>query len=249
MHLLFGGGSAGPDTVAGLTGWWDAGNGVYSDAGTTPAVDGATVQQWNDRSVGGNNLTQATAGNRPTFKTGIVNGNSVVRFGGATDDDFMTGPVLSTLFGASAKTAFAVVKHANNASGAVIADSTNDFFFIQMTGTGTEFTNSNYDGSVDAATITGLSSGTWYIATYMHNGTSVFAGANDTRAASMVSAASGATTNLGGTFAVGRRTAGTPDYPDADIAEVVTYNAVLSEADRQIVERYLASKYGITLPY
>lgn len=28
-----------------------------------------------------------------------------------------------------------------------------------------------------------------------------------------------------------------------------TYNVALTEANRQVVERYLAAKYGITLPY
>jgi lysophospholipase L1-like esterase len=43
--------------------------GVYSDAGSTPAVSGNTVQQWNDQSGTGNHATQSTSGLRPTYTT------------------------------------------------------------------------------------------------------------------------------------------------------------------------------------
>ena len=50
-------------------GWYVANQGVYSDAGTTPAAPGAGVAQWNDLSGHGNHLTQPTAGNRPAYNT------------------------------------------------------------------------------------------------------------------------------------------------------------------------------------
>lgn len=59
--------------------WWEADTTVYSDAGTTPAVNNATVQQWNDQ-VSGITLTQATGGNRPTFKTAQLNSLPAVQF-------------------------------------------------------------------------------------------------------------------------------------------------------------------------
>lgn len=42
---------------------------MYSDAGVTPAVAGGSVQQWNDQSGSGNNVSQATASNRPKYNT------------------------------------------------------------------------------------------------------------------------------------------------------------------------------------
>ena len=41
---------------------------VYSDAGTTPALNGQPVRQWYDESGSGNHATQATAANRPLFR-------------------------------------------------------------------------------------------------------------------------------------------------------------------------------------
>jgi hypothetical protein len=72
-----------PSDVSGLKLWLKADAGVFSDAGTTPAVDTNTIQQWNDQSGLGNHATQATAGKRPTYKTAIQNGLAVVRFAGA----------------------------------------------------------------------------------------------------------------------------------------------------------------------
>ena len=50
-------------------GWYVAGQGVYSDAGTTPAGHGDSVAQWNDASGAGNHLTQPAAANRPFYNT------------------------------------------------------------------------------------------------------------------------------------------------------------------------------------
>lgn len=68
--------------------WWEADSGAYSDAGTTLAVNNSTVQQWTDQ-VSGITLSQATAGNRPTYKTGQQNGLPAIQFvaGSATHLD------------------------------------------------------------------------------------------------------------------------------------------------------------------
>ena len=48
-------------------GWYVATQGVYSDAGSTPAAAGAAVYQWDDQSGLGNHLVQTAAGNRPVY--------------------------------------------------------------------------------------------------------------------------------------------------------------------------------------
>ncbi len=64
--------------------WYRADDGVFSDAGTTPAADNATVQQWNSV-VGNFPLKQPTAANRPGFSnsTTLSNFNPTVTFTGA----------------------------------------------------------------------------------------------------------------------------------------------------------------------
>lgn len=44
--------------------------------------DGNTIQTWSDRSGNGRHATQATAGNRATYKTAIQGGNAILRFDG-----------------------------------------------------------------------------------------------------------------------------------------------------------------------
>ena len=68
--------SAGPGgVVSGLEHWVRADKDVFSDAGTTAAVEGGSVQQWADQSANGLDLTQTTVGQKPTFREGVARGN------------------------------------------------------------------------------------------------------------------------------------------------------------------------------
>jgi hypothetical protein len=53
--------------------WYKADASVYSNAGTTLATNGNTVQQWDDHSGSGYNLSQATSGDRPVFYNSTAN--------------------------------------------------------------------------------------------------------------------------------------------------------------------------------
>ena len=63
--------------------WLDA-----ADA-TTITLNSTTVSQWNDQSGNGRNFSQATAGNQPVYSTSALNGKNVVAFTGS-NDHFMT---------------------------------------------------------------------------------------------------------------------------------------------------------------
>ncbi len=78
--------------------WLMADRGVFSDAGTTPAVDLATVQQWNDQSGNGNNASQGVVSNRPIFRTGQDNNLPALEF---TGNLFIDGPNLGISAGSS----------------------------------------------------------------------------------------------------------------------------------------------------
>lgn len=58
--------------------WYKADSSVYSNAGTTLATNGTTVQQWDDHSGSGYNLSQATAGDRPVYYS--TTSNKLVNF-------------------------------------------------------------------------------------------------------------------------------------------------------------------------
>lgn len=85
------------------------GTGVYSDAGSTPAVGGGNVQQWNGQN-GTDNATQTTAGNQPVYQS-----NGSLLFDGA-------GDVLNVALGASytgtTLTAFIVAKRVSRINNA-----------------------------------------------------------------------------------------------------------------------------------
>ncbi|MGE5138307.1 MAG: LamG-like jellyroll fold domain-containing protein [Rudaea sp.] len=79
-----------PARVAGLTLW------LKSDA-IGGLADGDPVASWPDMSGrGGRDLSQATAGKRPAFRTNVVNGKPAVRFDGV--DDFLA---TANLFGSA----------------------------------------------------------------------------------------------------------------------------------------------------
>lgn len=48
----------------------------------TGLVDGNTVTTWDDRTSFGNDVTQATSGARPTYKTSIQGGSPILRYAG-----------------------------------------------------------------------------------------------------------------------------------------------------------------------
>lgn len=75
VAVAFSYGSWTPADLPNLLAWYKADAGVYSDAGTTPAVNDDPVQQWNDQSGHGYHLKQATSGNRPVFKSAGFNGS------------------------------------------------------------------------------------------------------------------------------------------------------------------------------
>lgn len=249
--ILFGGRDPGlpPSSVSGLTLWLKADAGVYSDAGVTPATDGNTVQQWNDQSGGGFNFTQATAGNRPTFKTSIsaAGGQNVVRFGGATDNDFMTNASAnSNFFANNAKTVMIVCSPTVAQLNAYWGSSDNRIR-LRMTAAGNHDCI-NDDGAADTASKGTLSTGTFYSLCFLHSGGNIYSGVNDARTASMASVASGNTAGMTGTPFLGSDNAAA-NACDGDIAEIACFNVAVSEPDRQQIERYFAFKYNIVLAY
>jgi len=69
--------------------WYDASDAttVFTDAGVTPATNGQTVRQWNNKNgLLGRNLSQATAGNRPTYSTGLLNSLAGIDWGSALNN-------------------------------------------------------------------------------------------------------------------------------------------------------------------
>lgn len=241
--------------------WFRADIGAFSDAGTTPAVDGDNVLQWNDQSTALNHASEDNAGGgspvEPTFQTNDINFNPAIRF---SDAQSTNNSWLETA--------------SNSTSGAMSLISV--FKTGQNDGSPTNFTDSPSLISGEAANnndyALGLGQGRLYInaanntaynarstPTYVDNVARIGTATRlqSTAAASInlyvnsASVATGVSTNTilnsAGTFALGNHS----DYDadgqfEGDMAEAIVFNKVLSETERARVESYLAVKYGIT---
>lgn len=109
--FLFGSGDD-PSSIADLHRWYKAGQGAYTDAGSTLATNGQTVQQWNDFSGNASHATQGTAGTRPVFTTGGQNGKPYLRFDGSKALAWDGTEIVGLYF-----TVFIVGKHDTSQSG------------------------------------------------------------------------------------------------------------------------------------
>lgn len=73
-----------PDTIPGLVLWLDANQGV--------TLVGGGVSQWDDQSSSGNDFSQASAGNRPTYSSLAINGHPSIQFDGSVPQWLLGGP-------------------------------------------------------------------------------------------------------------------------------------------------------------
>lgn len=221
--LIYGGASLTPQlpTIAGLK------LHLKADA-ITGLADGAAVATWEDQSGEGNDATQGTAGERPTYQTNELNGKPVVRFD-ASDDGMLTsltlvGPYTIILVergraGAGLRTISSAT--ANALISATRVDGLNAYINAVI---------SNYSVAVDTPVILGLV---------------IPAAANGFYFVNGVDRTSGTHHENWGQVAIGSEGG---EYANTDLAEVIAYDSALSTADREAVEAYLAAKYAITIP-
>ena len=223
-----------PTDIAGLLLWLDA------DA-ITGLGDGDPIATWADQSGNGNDALQVTAAKKPLYKTNVANGLAVVR-ADATDDFLaltsnITGEDLTIIFVvASTKTtpnavfgggAFQNRCQLSAIGGSPVFYCAGDYYryFVDNP--------AHYDGSFH---IHGLlvpdkdvSNSAWYI--------------------------DGSLLDVRGTVDTTPTSLNIADilgndpwhFFDGDIAEFIVYNSILSDADRNLVENYLSTKYGVEI--
>ena len=200
----------------------------------TGLSDGATVNTWTDMSGLGNNATRTSG--TPTYKTGILNGQPVIRFNNASS---FTTANLSSQF-PTATTGFIVATINNdNAYTLVHANLGVDEWFrydgngrsypgffrgirlesyCAMTNSGSHLFAISSSASAWQMSINGVSQGV--------------AGGNYNAAAALVIGNNPNSRALNG-----------------DIAEILIYDSVLSASDADLVGAYLSAKYGLSTPY
>ena len=219
---------------------------LWLDAAQLSGVsEGSAVDLWGDSSGQGRNATQATASSQPRYFQSIMHGRPALRFDGLDDYLLLPGPVVA---GSQARTVF-VAARVN-----VIGNKG----LIDLGGGATLF--SSFMLSPESAVRINGGNRVWQqsapsnvpaIMTVMLDGsstTNLSAWINQT--ALTVDSTVVATINTAGNGTVGGYSPAPTGFHSlaGDIAEIIVYSRALSPAERQLVENYLASKYGIQLP-
>ena len=216
-----------------------------TSGGSLVAPDGA-VARWQDKSGNVNHAIQSTSGNRPTLKTNIQNGQSILRFDGL--DDRLGG--VNTPCTTNAKTIIAVTKNANATGGTIFqnrAGANGEAFLARNVKGGIitvagDTTTTNTTISTDLSTAwESFTLSTW---TQQSSNRAVFYWNNGTNYATTgipltETKASGYTIGafIGGAYG--------GHFP-GDMCEVVILNSEASTDTRQRIEGYLAHKWGLT---
>lgn len=223
-----------PLSIAGIKLWLDASK-------ITGLSDGNAVSAWNDESGNGLNTAQSDSAKRPVYKTNIINGLPVVRFDGTNDNlnVSITLPTYITVFivsgnASAGKTFF--IEHGANAN-----NETGFYFF----GEGGNATNIYRDGASDNYTASGWFGNSFAVASMTYDGTALVYKNGSAVSLSHTAGTARSNSDVTKSLYIGERYPGDVVPMGADIAELIIYTGKLSDANRQAVENYLKTKYGI----
>ena len=201
-----------PIPATGLVGWWDASQ--------LALADGAAVTSWIDLSGSGNHLGAATA--TPTFKTGVLNGEPVVRFNAAEQ-------MLRTVATVPLGHIFLVTRFLPATfptyNGLVTGLAGNDLLLVGLSGSTTWYVH-------PVAEYTYRLDGVVYPPNWPAPVGGVFGCIGVSRAPAMTSP-----------LQIGQDRGEVSRYWDGDIAEIIVYDRVLTDPERIQVEDYLEAKW------
>ena len=243
-----------PSTIAGLQAWWDA-----SDASTITESSGA-VSQIDDKSGNNYHLTQSTGASQPSLVSGAQNGLSVLRFDG-TDDSFDAAD-FADLAAGEAITVICVAKRAGTGSTHTLIAKFDSVSGNHLSEDGWSFRLNagdklNFVASRDASYTQVISSATVSAAatsvlSFKTTSGSLTSSSSLYKNGQIVSSSSTGTVetldNSTYPVVIGRLDyqGAAYDFWDGDICEILVYDSALSDADREAVEDYLMTKWGIT---
>jgi hypothetical protein len=228
-----------PRSIPGCALWLDA-----ADATSIQFSSGANISNWRDKSGNGNNFTLTGATN-PTYSTNIQNGLSVITFNGIANQTLNNS---AFVFPNTAYTIFTVQYLASTigeGSGyqRFIDGTPSSVFFVGTNGgnvavfTGNSVGNWNDINALANPTISNV--GVWRLVSFTVSGsvlTTFVNGSANTIKTGTTAAFTGL--NIGSQRGGGQRWNG---YG----GEVIIYNTALAPNQRQQIEGYLASKWGI----
>ena len=241
-----------PATLSSLALWLDATTGLYdsTSGGALVTANGSAIGRWEDRSTNARHFTQSTVNSRPVLSASSLNGKNTISFDGT--DDFLDG-----LYSRSypAQTLFVVFSISTSKTQAgIFAESlagvTDQANYLAATQKSLQV-GATANASATLLSPQNITLGSFAIGTFTHSGTQIINYLNGTAAAAVadtfpatnyevVRARIGGRINSNGTNAAGQNLPGS-------LAEVIAYDRLLTTAERQQVESYLGTKWGIAL--
>lgn len=225
-------GSFEPRWVSGLQLWFDADDSstlLQSTGGSAASADGDPVGYWADKSGNNRHATQSDGTKKPAFRTGVKNGKNVVRWD-ATNDS------LETAFSAISQptTYFIVFKYGRN----------NSFLFDGAGGTTRQamfFDSNQFNLFAGPQYKVGTPQTVFQILELQFNSTNSKIYLN-----SLLLGTGNPGTQGIADLTLGNSIPNLYNYSlGGDIAEFILYNSILSEGDRNSVQTYLNTKWGI----
>lgn len=214
----------------------------YTATSLTTLSDNDTVSGWDDSSGSSRPLTQSNSGFRPSYKVNIVNSQPTVRFDGSRYMTYASAPTT----GAQATTIFAVARPSSLGGYRHIAHwgtgGTNQAFGLTTYGNNWNghFWSSNYN-SAETASTTDFS-----IVILQYTGTAVRIYINGTISST---GNSNFTLNVNSAYSlhVGSRIYAIAEAFVGDISELIITTTDNSSTEREAVECFLSSRYGIAI--
>jgi hypothetical protein len=219
-----------PNQIPGLQVWLDGADPL--NTGTAPS-SGATVATWSDKSGNGYN---AAGVNNPTYNLGGgINFNGTNQYYNTT---YTACPATESIF---------VVYKANSlASLGALVDSTAEGgrqFGLYSAGAGPSLANNSIAWLLIGSYA--ITTGTTYIGecTYSPSGINLYVTGNTSASNSTNPGLKAGNTTIGAGFYTAN--GGITWFLNATVSEVLIYNTVLTTNQRQVVEGYLAWKWGV----
>lgn len=263
-------GAFNPRSIANLQLWLDAsdvsGMRQLSDGTTAVTADADPVGYWADKSGNGYHATQSTTNNRPSYRTGVRNGRSTLRWDGNNDSFRVASLPLDATISVFVVAQFNVAGTGGNATGNLFIEhsatsNVNSGFAVSGQSSVPQQIHRTVSPAFRYAQlgVVGWRGTDWAVAECRFSGgsniDSVLAYWKNGALQANNGSSSGATTEAGTVTSsrsvtadlfIGSRNQASI-FSNGDYAEILIYNRPLTDAEHTAVRRYLGGKWGITV--